>query len=375
MKVLHLNAYYIDNHLYSQLYSILDHDVEQKVYVPIKLDRKPENVINLKRTRLIFEKIIKPIHKFNYFDKIKRITKSVVSKKIPDDIDFIHAHNLFTDGAVAYGLKKKFGINYIVAIRGTDINLQYKYMWHRRFSIHRVLKQAEKIVFISVANKDKLFEMMPKNLVAKISRKVHVIPNGINDVWLNNMKKPVARSLGKTVRLLFVGQIKRQKNILLLIEAVKLLNETYDLDFILTIVGPEHINEPDFFASFLSLIKPLAWVDYKGKIKADKQLIEAYRSCDIFVMPSKNELFGLVYIEALSQGKPVLYSKGEGIDSYLKDYPAGQAVDPDNQFDIAEGIIEIVKNYKSYTDFDDVVLPFNWNDIASTYKQFYLNDE
>ena len=89
-------------------------------------------------------------------------------------------------------------------------------------------------------------------------------------------------------------------------------------------------------------------------------------------MPSKFELFGLVYIEALSQGKPVLYSKGEGIDGFLTNYRAGKAVDPDNADAIANGIKEIVKNYKDYTDFDEIVLPFNWDTIASVYRKLYI---
>lgn len=48
-----------------------------------------------------------------------------------------------------------------------------------------------------------------------------------------------------------------------------------------------------------------------------KQLREAFSISDIFVMPSKPETFGLVYVEALSQGLPILYAKGEGFDGYF----------------------------------------------------------
>jgi glycosyltransferase involved in cell wall biosynthesis len=375
MKILHLNSYYIDNHLYAQLYSKLDGSIEQRVYIPIKMDREPENEVHLMQTELIFDKIITPFHKFNYFGKIKKIFKSIISKGFVNEIEFVHAHNLFTDGALAYKLKKKHTINYIVAVRTTDIELQYRYMWHRRPFVHRVLKAADSIIFISNTYRDKLFAMMPKSLVAKISHKVQVIPNGIGDMWLNQLQKPLGKLSGNTVKLLYVGQIIERKNIVLLIEAVKGLNASSETKYSLTIIGPEGKSEPDYFKNFLELIAPLEWVDYQGKIKPGEALLRAYRACDIFVMPSKFELFGLVYIEALSQGKPVLYAKGEGIDGFLMNYQAGKAVDPDNADAIANGIEDIVKNYKNYTDFDNIVLPFNWDAIASVYRKLYLKNE
>lgn len=375
MKILHLNSYYIDNHLYAQLYTVLDADLEQRVYVPIKTDRKPENVVSLKQTELIFEKIITPNHKYDYFGKIRKILKDIRSKDLAKDIDFIHAHNLFTDGALAYKLKKKFNINYIVAVRTTDIGLQYRLMWHRRPLIHRVLKNADRVVFISNTYRDKLFAMMPKSLVAQIAHKVQVIPNGIDALWLDQLQKPTGKHLGKTVKLLYVGQIVKRKNLVLLLDAVQHLNASGEHQYTLTVIGPEHQSEPDYFKAFLERIQSLPWVDYKGKVPAGELLLQAYRACDIFVMPSKHELFGLVYIEALSQGKPVLYAKGEGIDGFLRDYHAGKAVDPDSSEDIATGIQAIVKAYATYTDFDDVVLPFNWNSIASVYKKLYGRHE
>ena len=372
MKILHLNSYYIDNHLYAQLYTVLDADMEQLVYVPIKTNRKPENVVELSKMELVFEQIIEPFHKYNYFGKINKIISSIRSKGFINSIDFIHAHNLFTDGALAYKLKKKYNINYIVAVRTTDIGLQYKYMWHRRPLIHRVLKNADKVVFISNTYRDKLFAMMPKSLVNSIFHKVQVIPNGIDDLWLNNLQKPVGKALDTKVNLLYVGQILRRKNIIALIDAVQHLNEKGERNFQLTIIGPESKSEPDYYNTFLEHVELFNWVNYRGSINAGKGLLEAYRSCDIFVMPSKNELFGLVYIEALSQGKPVLYSKGEGIDGFLRDYEVGQAVLPDDVQDIANGIAKITDDYEKYIDFDNVVLPFNWNRIAEVYKKLYL---
>jgi len=375
MKVLHLNSYYIDNQLYSQFYQTLAGEIEQEVFIPIKFDREPVNVVDLDKTRLTFVKIIKPIHKFNYFIKIKRITRSIISKINLKAIDFVHAHNLYTDGAVAYHLKNSLGIKYIVAIRETDIGLQYKKMLHRRSFIHKVLNDAERIVFISASYRDKLFEMLPQGVAAEISNKVYIIPNGINDIWLMNSIKPASESLGRSVKILFVGQIRKRKNILILIEALEKLNNDLDSNFSLTVIGPEYRREPEYFSTFIKKTESLGWVNYLGEVTSEEELMQEYRKCHIFAMPSKSELFGLVYIEALSQGKPVLYSKGEGIENYLREYNVGVSVDPDNSGDIADGILTIVRNYKEYTDFDAAIKPFNWNRIARLYKTFYYGNE
>lgn len=51
-----------------------------------------------------------------------------------------------------------------------------------------------------------------------------------------------------------------------------------------------------------------------------------FAESDIFVMVSHSETFGLVYIEALSQGLPILYTRGQGIDGTLKE-KIGEAAD------------------------------------------------
>ncbi|MDC6366869.1 MULTISPECIES: glycosyltransferase [Flavobacteriaceae] len=368
--ILHLNSYYIDNHLYSQLYTKLDTSLKQKVYIPIKLNRKPENIVELENTELVFDKSIKPAHKYNYFGKINSLYKKLISKGLHKNIDFVHAHNLFTDGAIAYKIHKSNKVPYIVAVRTTDINLQYKYMYHRRAGANKVLEKAEKIIFISPQYRDRLFSMMPKRLVEKLSKKTQIIPNGIHDIWLSNPFPERSIDENKPVDLIYVGQIMKRKNVQALIDAVYFLNKkTGSRSYKLTMVGGANQYEPTYYEEFLKMVGTYEWLDYKGKIKDASKLLEVYRESDIFTMPSKQELFGLVYIEALSQGLPIIYSKGEGIDGFFGDFPVGQSVDPDNIESIAQGI-ETVAGTK-YKDLNSTVIPFDWNKIAQDYIKLY----
>ena len=71
----------------------------------------------------------------------------------------------------------------------------------------------------------------------------------------------------------------------------------------------------------------------------NEELPRYYNLADIFVMPSKNEGLGIVYLEALACGKPVIASATGGARDALLDGRLGQLVDPDDIAAIAEAIV------------------------------------
>ena len=92
-------------------------------------------------------------------------------------------------------------------------------------------------------------------------------------------------------------------------------------------------------------------------------------------MPSLTETFGLVYIEALSQGLPIIYTKGQGIDGFYKEGYVGFHVDPYNVNDIVKKIIMIDSDYDTLSD-NIKKLPldaFEWNNIAKRYTDYYAS--
>lgn len=73
----------------------------------------------------------------------------------------------------------------------------------------------------------------------------------------------------------------------------------------------------------------------------EKDLYEYYNLCDIFVMPSRNEGFGMAYLEALACGKPVVGSIGTGAEDALLDGKLGILVNPNDINSLAEAIINV----------------------------------
>ena len=78
-------------------------------------------------------------------------------------------------------------------------------------------------------------------------------------------------------------------------------------------------------------------VVFTGMIDENEK-VDHYRLADVYVMPSLGEGFGIVFLEAMSCGIPVVASKLDGGREALRDGMLGTLVDPSNQEDIINGI-------------------------------------
>ncbi|MEH2284255.1 MAG: glycosyltransferase family 4 protein [Nostoc sp.] len=76
---------------------------------------------------------------------------------------------------------------------------------------------------------------------------------------------------------------------------------------------------------------------------SDEELCEHYNLCDVFALPSKGEGFGIVFLEALACGKPVLAGNQDGSIDPLAEGKLGCLVDPDNVEEIADNLIQILQ--------------------------------
>ncbi|MEO1561510.1 MAG: glycosyltransferase, partial [Cyanobacteria bacterium J06632_19] len=75
----------------------------------------------------------------------------------------------------------------------------------------------------------------------------------------------------------------------------------------------------------------------------DEQLCDHYNLCDVFAMPGKGEGFGIVYLEALACGKPVLAGNQDGAVDALNHGELGALVNPDNVSEITQTLIQILQ--------------------------------
>lgn len=307
--------------------------------------------------------------RINYFHKVKKLTADIQQQIILADVKLIHAHTIFSDGGIALKLKKKYGIPYIVAVRSTDINIFFKYLFYLRKCGIRILEEAENIIFLNPDLQNELYKkyITPK-IAEKLAQKSLCIPNGISDFWHN--RKGIPKQISKNaLHLLYVGTFLRRKNVPLIIEAASLLSKYINVS--LTIVGGGGKGTKEVMEALKSFERK-GEINMVGKVNNLEELKQYYSKADIFVMPSKNETFGLVYIEAISQGTPVIYVKNTGISGYFNDGEIGYGITNFSATEIAEKIKLVRKNYSKVSESGLAAIDsFNWQVIAGKYIDIY----
>ncbi|MCL1850090.1 MAG: glycosyltransferase family 4 protein [Bacteroidetes bacterium] len=369
MKILHIcNGAQGNSPFYKFLFNALTkHHVEQSVIAPVW----KEPTIDYEDIHCeYFYRDSDIITRLRFNRKIRKLTKFTLEKVNIESFDVIHAHTWFSDGAVAYNLYKEYGIPYIIAIRNTDINLFFRYFLHLRNLGYNILKNASQIIFISPAYKDNLVNhLLPQKIKNKISGKISIIPNGAFPFWLNNRYQKT--TVSSPVKLLSIGTIDPNKNYLSLCYAIELLRKN-GKEVELTLVGKGSKDNLSYLRRLEKYIKDKPHITLIEK-QSQEALLKIYRNHDIFVLPSHKETFGLVYIEALTQGLPIVYTKQQGVDGYFEPNEAGYAVNPENIEEIAQAISLTISNYSelithiAQLDFS----VFNWESIAERYFKIY----
>lgn len=366
MKILHICNDYSYSRVYKNLYQEVDRlGITQTVYHPLrdKANTGKNSVRFLeKNSQLIYSKfLIKPYHRILFRLKISS-TFNDLEKQV--DLKSIHIQyptTLFTDGAVAYKIFCKYQIPYIVAVRNTDINLFLKYRRDLIPLAHKILANAERMIFISEGLKNKFYKDSAFINYNQYKRKTLVIPNGVDDFWLDNLRKENDFSDKK---ILFVGRLDFNKNAENLIKALLDLRKKYP-EIQLSIVGGGGNNEKNIHAL---INENKDWITYYGSITDKTQLLTIYRDHNYFAMPSKHETFGLVYIEALSQGLPILYTKSQGVDGMFNNI-IGESTLTDIE-SIKTNIEQLISR-KDY-DVDKINFAlFRWNNIAKNYLEIF----
>lgn len=381
MHILHISNSYGGTKVYENLYTQLDKlGVRQTVFVPLNAanhSRVGNQMIDFQTegSKIIYSTVLKPRHRFLYMDKINTIVKDLKKTVDLSRIDAIHASTLCLDGAVAYKLHQETGIPYMCAIRNTDVNNYYKVFKWRKGFFSKILEAASKIIFISPKYKENfLSEIIPGSVRKKIEEMVMVIPNGVSDVFLAN-KSTEHKTFEGELNLIFVAAFYKGKGLVETIQATELLREK-DYKITLNAIGkglPNRPHDSEYEAQVDALAKGKDWIKTQT-FKKPEEIITEMRQANAFVMVSKPETFGLVYVEALSQHLPIIYAQGQGFDGYFSDGFVGYPAEAGNAENIAEKIESLMKNYSTIVaNVESLNLDedFDWSNIGKKYLNIY----
>lgn len=169
--------------------------------------------------------------------------------------------------------------------------------------------------------------------------------------------------------LLCVGNIEPRKNLIRLLKAFELVN---DSEMRLVMLGPKGWNNTAFFDTLQSSSKKNR-IEIKGFV-TDGELRHHYLHCKALVYPSLYEGFGIPVLEALNMNCPVLTSKGTVMAEIAGD--AAIYFDPFSHESIASSINDLLGDYErklqkingNYAAFKE---KFNWGQSACQLKQLF----
>lgn len=241
--------------------------------------------------------------------------------------DIVHAHWVIPQGIVQSFFEKP----YIVTGHGGDVTSLNKGIF-RRLKI-RCLKRAKHVTVVSEHLKNKMQELIP-------GIQPDVIPMGVDiSKFGRQYRKENYFNQGDRKVVLFVGRLAEKKGVKYLIEAMKNINA------LLVVVGDGPLRE-DLKKQAFEIEEKVLFLG----AKTHEELKVIYASADIFVCPSitakdgDQEGFGLVMLEAMASGLPVVASNSGGITQLIVDEVNGLLCKEKCVDEIADKVKNVLDN-------------------------------
>lgn len=168
--------------------------------------------------------------------------------------------------------------------------------------------------------------------------------------------------------LLYIGEISERRNTLFLIDVFYSVNCELDGKARLHIIGKgngDYTNEVKKHVKKLQLDKYVEFIDRKEQ----NELPAVYRKADIFVFPTKYDIFGMVLLESLYFGVPVVSSKNGGSETLLANGECGCIIDTFEIGKWSSAIVDILRDksrrkYMSNHGIQQILDFYTWDAIA-----------
>jgi glycosyltransferase involved in cell wall biosynthesis len=285
-----------------------------------------------------------------------------------ENIDLIHSHWIIPQGLVGALLQLVSGIPHITSIHGTDIHLVHSH----RF-IFPCLRFIAKYSDFITTNSNHTYRLV-HDIVPFSEKKILTIPMGIHPEEYGGQG---FRSPSNVKTILFVGRLIPWKGVRVLIEAMKkVCNHPFWFHLIIIGDGPER-GDLEELSRRLEIEHS---VEFTGRFGRDT-LLAYYHRADLFVLPSttvdgQTEGLGVVLLEAMASGLPVIGSNTGGIPDIIQDRVNGLLVSPGDPDVLADAILSILSDpdlaeqFKK-AGFRTVNERFSWDCIVDQFIQVY----
>jgi glycosyltransferase involved in cell wall biosynthesis len=163
--------------------------------------------------------------------------------------------------------------------------------------------------------------------------------------------------------LLFVGDFSERKGVFTLVEAISTI-DAGEVDLELLIVGSD---KTEAIENHIQSCGVEEQVLVPGRVQ---DVHGYYDLADLFVLPTQSESFGLVFIEAMGHGTPIIGTTGVP-KTVIPDTDIGYRIDPDDTGELQEHILEAVERDWDEEAIKQHAATFNWEQAIQEYIQFY----
>jgi glycosyltransferase involved in cell wall biosynthesis len=302
------------------------------------------------------------------FSAIPSLFKLV--KKIQPDV--IHSHFLADTGLAAIIVGNTLKIPVITSLLGKDIFDPIDPVpkkWHK--NLVWLMKKSSKVVSCSNDQKARAYAM-------GVSSEIDIIPHGVD---IQRFTPQISNEIDFKNKLgiqgpiiLSVQRLHSRKGLNYLIDAVpSVLKKIPSAQFIIVGKGPEKTNIENKIEN-LGIENNVKLVGFV----IDSELPMYYAYCNLFVLHSIYEAFGIVLLEAMASEKPVISTTVGGIPEVVQHGKSGILVPPKNATALATAIIKLLSDSKSAEEMGQygrklTEIEFNWDIIAKKYLEMYVD--
>jgi glycosyltransferase involved in cell wall biosynthesis len=241
-------------------------------------------------------------------------------------IDLIHAHGSLPNDHAALILSRKLNKPFLVTVHGETVNylINKRYFYRSRDA----LRNADAVIGVS--------NQVVRRIKEYTGRKNNVIRilNGYRSVKIESTKE------SSNLTILFAATLISRKGCDYLLKAFSLLSEEFKNIHLVLAGGGVLLDQMKKLASDLNISDK---VTFKGTVN-HQTMLKLMAACDIFILPSVDEAFGVVYLEAMSFKKPVIGTEGEGITDIIEDRVNGLLVKPKNVDSIVQKLKVLIES-------------------------------
>ncbi len=289
--------------------------------------------------------------------RIGRKIKEILEE---NNFDIIHIHGCLAPIFPLYVLKFSKTKNIITLHSYFKNSLGYIFF---RPLLYPFFKKIHGIIAVSNAAKKATEKYFPGEY--------WIIPNGVNINLFRPNIEPLEEYLNYYPRLLFVGRFEPRKGLKYLLQALPIIKKEFP-NFLLLVVGKGVLGYS--YQEYLSS-EVKENVIFCGAVPLEK-LPKFYATCNIFVAPSIGaESFGIVLLEAMACGKPIVASNIPGYQEILENNKEGFLVKPCDYQEIAKKVIELAKDNRKREEMGrlgrEKALRYSWEEVSYQVENFY----